>query len=152
MCGTLGNSRTLNEANRNTWAVSEVAYIEPALNIPVVTLGYMSSGNKVDLSWTASSGATSYEVYRRSSDEAEAKKIATVTGTSYSDTTVTAEVPYYYSIKALSSDNFSPLSEEAWTLPTNGHNGNFDENVPLYVTKRSYNTVFTDKILSLIHI
>lgn len=146
VCGTLGNSRTLNEANRNTWAVSEVAYIEPALNIPVVTLGYISPGNKVDLSWTASSGATSYEVYRRSSDESEPKKIATVTGTLYSDTTVTAEVPYYYSIKALSSDNFSPLSEEAWTLPTNGHSGNYDENVPLYVTKRSYNTVFKDKI------
>lgn len=146
VCGTLGNSRTLNEANRNTWAVSEEVYIEPALNIPVVTLGYISSGNKVDLSWTASSGATSYEVYRRSSDESEPKKIATVTGTLYSDTTVTAEVPYYYSIKALSSDNFSPLSEEAWTLPTNGHSGNYDENVPLYVTKRSYNTVFKDKI------
>ena len=147
VCGTLGNSKELNIKNRNTWVESSVAYIEPALGIPVITLDYVSSAKSVDLSWTASSGATKYEVYRRSSDETEAKLIATVDGTSYTDTTVTAEVPYYYSVKAVSSDNYSPLSEEAWTLPTDGHSGSYDENVPLFVTKRSYNTVFNDKII-----
>lgn len=146
VCRTLGNSETLNIANRNTWVESSVAYIEPALGIPVVTLDYVSPANSVSLSWTESEGANRYEVYRRSSDETEATPIATVEGTSYTDTTVTAEVPYYYSVKSLSSDNFSPLSEEVWTLPTDGHAGNYDEDVPLYVTKRSYNTVFTDKI------
>lgn len=147
VCGTLGNSKELNIKNRNAWVESSVAYIEPALSIPVITLSYVSPSNSVDLSWTAASGATKYEVYRRSSDETDAKVIATVEGTSYKDTTVTAEVPYYYSVKAVSNDNFSPLSEEAWTLPTDGHSGSYDENVPLFVTKRSYNTVFNDKII-----
>lgn len=147
VCGTLGNSKELNIKNRNAWVESSVAYIEPALSIPVITLSYVSPSNSVDLSWTAASGATKYEVYRRSSDETDAKVIATVEGTSYKDTTVTAEVPYYYSVKAVSNDNYSPLSEEAWTLPTDGHSGSYDENVPLFVTKRSYNTVFNDKII-----
>lgn len=147
VCGTLGNSASLNISNRNTWVESANAYIEPALSIPAVSLDYVSSADSVSLSWTASEGATKYEVYRRSSDETDSALIATVTGTSYTDKTVTAEVPYYYSVKAVSSDNYSPLSEEKWTLPTDGHTGSYDENVPLQVTKRSYNTVFKDKII-----
>ncbi len=145
VCGTKGNAADQNLANRNTYAVSNTAEIEAALQTPVLTLPYVSAAGKVVLSWTASAGAESYEVYR-SYDGKTAEKIATVTETSYTDTAVTAEVPYYYSIKAVSSNNYSPLSKEAWTLPTGGHSGDYDEKVALYVTERSYNTVFENKI------
>lgn len=145
VCGTKGNAAEQNLANRNTYAVSNEAEIEAALQAPVVTLPYVSESGKVVLSWTASAGAESYEVYR-SHDGKQAEKIATVTETSYTDTTVEAEVPYYYSVKAVSSNNYSPLSEEAWTLPTDGHYGDYNENIALYVTNRSYNTVFENKI------
>lgn len=146
VCGTLGNSAALNESNRNSWVTSNVEYVEPALYSPEVTLGYVSSASKVNLSWNAVEMATKYEVYRRKSYESTATKIATVTETAYSDTTVEAEVPYYYSVKALSDNNQSVIKQEYWTLPSDGHSGNYDEDIPLYVTKRSYNTVFNNKI------
>lgn len=145
VCGTKGNAASQNLANRNTYVVTNEAEIEAALQKPVLTLSYVSAADRVALSWTASAGAESYEVYR-SYDGRTAAKLATVTGTSYTDTAVTAEVPYYYSVKAVSSNNYSPLSEEAWTLPTGGHSGDYDEKVALYVTERSYNTVFENKI------
>lgn len=147
--GTLGNNDTEKNkyANTSTKAVlSNIAYVEPALDTPDVSVSYMSKADKVTLTWGAVDQATQYEIYRRSSDETTSKLIETVSTTSYTDTTVSAETPYYYSVKALSSDNFSVISDEKWTLPTNGHTGDYDEDVPLYVTKRSYNTVSSDSI------
>lgn len=147
--GTLGNNDTEKNkyANTSTKAVlSNVTYVEPALDTPDVSVSYMSKADKVTLTWDAVDQATQYEIYRRSSDETTSKLIETVSTTSYTDTTVSAETPYYYSVKALSSDNFSVISDEKWTLPTNGHTGDYDEDVPLYVTKRSYNTVSSDSI------
>lgn len=147
--GTLGNNDTEKNkyANTSTKAVlSNIAYVEPALDTPNVSVSYMSKADKVTLTWEAVDQATQYEIYRRSSDETTSKLIETVSTTSYTDTTVSAETPYYYSVKALSSDNFSVISDEKWTLPTNGHTGDYDEDVPLYVTKRSYNTVSSDSI------
>lgn len=146
VCGTLGNSVSQNIANRNAYVESNEATIIAALSKPVVTLPYTSPANQVSLTWTPSAGATRYEVYRKSSDEAEMTKIADVTTTSYVDNTVQAEVPYYYYVKGFSEDNFGNFSDEVWTLPTNGHSGDYDENVALAITKRSYNTVFEDKI------
>lgn len=145
VCGTKGNAASQNLANRNTYVLTNEAEIEAALQTPVLTLPYVSAADRVVLSWTASAGAEGYEVYR-SYDGGTAARLATVTGTSYTDTAVTAEVPYYYSVKAVSSNNYSPLSEEAWTFPTGGHSGDYDEKVALYVTERSYNTVFENKI------
>ena len=145
VCGTLGNSKKQNMDNRNSFVESNIANIRAALATPEITIPFTSPINEVEISWTASPGATSYELYRRFDDNA-AEKIATVTDTSYKDTSVTAEVPYYYSVKALSADNFSKMSEEKWTLTTDGHSGPYDENVPISITKRSYNTVFENKI------
>ena len=59
--------------------------------------------DRVQLTWTAASGATSYEVWRSgTNDSASAVKLNTadVTGTSYADTTVSATTIYYYWVKA----------------------------------------------------
>jgi pectate lyase/pectin methylesterase-like acyl-CoA thioesterase len=146
VCGTVGNSAENNVDNRNDWVYSDAINVSPSLQKPTITLDYTSQKNSVTFTWTASDGATSYEVYRRSSDESTATKIATATDTTYTDNSVTAETPYYYSVKALSADNFSPVSDEAWTLPTDGHSGDYDEKIYINITERSYNTVFTDKI------
>lgn len=145
VCGTRGNSAAQNVSNRNAWVESNAATIDAALATPALSLSHISAADKVVLSWTESAGASSYEIYRRYDDK-QAELIATVSDTSYTDTTVSAEVPYYYSVAAIAANNFSPVSEEKWTLTTNGHSGDYDENVALYVTKRSYNTVFENKI------
>ena len=144
--GTLGRDVDQKSDNKTAVVESNVANIVAALPKPVVTLPYTSPANQVSLTWTPSEGATRYEVYRRSSDEEDMTKIADVTTTSYVDKTVQAEVPYYYYVKGFSSTNFSNLSDEVWTLPTNGHSGDYDENVALELTKRSFNTVFENKI------
>ncbi|MDD6573366.1 MAG: pectinesterase family protein [Thermoflexaceae bacterium] len=147
VCGTLGNSAEQSAANRNSYVESGDVVIIAALEAPVLTLNVVSPADKVNLSWTVSPLATTYEVYRRSADEATATLIATVTGTSYTDTAVTAEVPYYYYVIAKSADNFSNPQKEVWTLPTAGHTGEYQyEDAVIAITKKSYDTVFKDKI------
>lgn len=147
VCGTLGNSEEQSVNNRNTYVESNEVEIVAALASPVVTVSTVSPADKVNLSWTVSPQATSYEVYRRSSDETKSTLIATVTGTSYTDTSVTAEVPYYYYVIAKSADNFSNPQEEVWTLPTAGTTGEYQyDDAVIAITKKSYDTVFSDKV------
>ena len=97
----------------------------PALTTPVVTL--TGNDTSIDVSWTASEGATEYEIYRYSSDEgadkaevvytADSTGAAVVEGNTsgaadsaadtgtdaafvWTDTTVEQEVPYYYYVIA----------------------------------------------------
>lgn len=147
VCGTLGNSESQAVNNRNSYVTSNEAYIMAALTAPEVTVPYQSKTSGVDVSWSAVEGAERYEIYRRSSDETEPVKIGDATGTSYTDTTVTEEVPYYYSVQAFCTGNYSNLSAEAWTLPSDGHSGEYVyEEGELFITKKSYDTVFEGKV------
>jgi hypothetical protein len=61
-----------------------------------------ASSSQVNLSWTASTdnvGVASYNIYR-SRDNANFVAVASVTGTSHSDTGLTASTTYYYRVKA----------------------------------------------------
>jgi len=72
---------------------------------------------KISLSWTASSGATSYVVYRNGT------QIATTTGstTSYVDTTPAAGTSYAYQVAAVSSSGTSSLSNTASATATSAY-------------------------------
>lgn len=147
VCGTLGNSESQAANNRNSYVTSNEAYIMAALTAPEVTVPYQSKTSGVNVSWNAVEGAERYEVYRRSSDETDPVRIGDTTGTTYTDTTVTAEVPYYYSVQAFCTGNYSNLSVEAWTLPSDGHSGDYVyEEGELFITKKSYDTVFEGKV------
>jgi fibronectin type 3 domain-containing protein len=84
-----------------------------------------SPGNaQVGLSWTASSGATSYNIYRGTSSGNETTTVATgVTGTSYTDTGLNNGTMYYYRITATNSYGTSGYSNEASATPTAGGGG-----------------------------
>ena len=76
---------------------------------------------QVALSWTASSGATSYSIYRGTSSGNEATTVATgVTGTTYTNTGLTNGTMYYYRITATNSSGTSGYSNEASATPTAG--------------------------------
>jgi fibronectin type 3 domain-containing protein len=80
-----------------------------------------SAGNaQVSLSWTGSSGATSYNVYRGTTAGGEgATPIATgLTGTSYTNTGLTNGTTYYYKVAAVNSAGTSGMSNEASATPT----------------------------------
>lgn len=72
-----------------------------------------ASTSEIDLSWTASAGATSYNVKRATTSGGPYTTIATVAATSYHDTTLAGATTYYYVVSALNSVGESADSAEA---------------------------------------
>jgi lysophospholipase L1-like esterase/fibronectin type 3 domain-containing protein len=71
---------------------------------------------QVNLSWTAGSGATSYNLYRSAQSgygSAIAPVVTGITGTSYSDTGLNDGTTYYYQVVAVNSSGPSGFSPEA---------------------------------------
>src|SRR5207244_1838498 len=71
------------------------------------------------LSWTASAGATSYNVYRSttSGSEGSPAQATGLTTTNYTDTTVANGTSYYYVVTAVLSGAESGQSNEASAMP-----------------------------------
>jgi fibronectin type 3 domain-containing protein len=85
-----------------------------ALILAPSSLTATSGTTQAALSWSASSGATSYDVYRSTTSGGPYAAVATgVTATSYTDTGLTTGTTYYYVIVARSSSSESPNSAEA---------------------------------------
>ena len=76
----------------------------------------------MSLSWTASTGATSYKLYRSTTAGTETLLTTpTITGTSYVDTVVTAGTKYYYKATAVGPGGESTTkSNETSATPTAG--------------------------------
>lgn len=69
--------------------------------------------NSITMSWEASTGATSYRIYRGTASGGEGTTpIATVTGTSYKDTGLSSTPIYFYQVTAVNSAGESPRSDE----------------------------------------
>jgi hypothetical protein len=80
-----------------------------------------TKGNKqVSLKWNASTGATSYNVYRGTKAGGESSTpIATgVLATSYTNTGLKNGTTYYYKVAAVNGAGTSPLSNEASATPS----------------------------------
>jgi fibronectin type 3 domain-containing protein len=79
-----------------------------------------TGGNaKVSLSWTAASGATSYQLSRSTTNNGPYTAVGSaVTTTSGSDSTVTNGKTYYYVVTATNSAGVSPNSNQASATPT----------------------------------
>jgi fibronectin type 3 domain-containing protein len=73
----------------------------------------------VNLSWTASTGATSYNLYRATSPGGEgAVPLASgISGTSFTDTNVGFGITYYYQITAVNGAGEGPRSTETSATP-----------------------------------
>ena len=73
-----------------------------------------ASSSQINLSWAASSGATSYNVKRATVSGGPYTTIATgVTGTTYNDTGLAASTTYYYVVSAVNTGGESPNSAQA---------------------------------------
>jgi fibronectin type 3 domain-containing protein len=72
-----------------------------AMSSPTVTASDGTYTDKVEVSWIAASGATSYEVYRSTTDSSgDSTQIGTVAASPYDDTTAAPGTTYYYFVKA----------------------------------------------------
>ena len=88
---------------------------------PSAPTGLMAtSGNaQVNLSWSASTGATSYHVKRSTTNGSGYAQVGTSTTTSFSDSGLTNGTTYYYVVTALNTAGESGNSNQASATPTN---------------------------------
>jgi hypothetical protein len=87
---------------------------------PAPTALTATPGNaQVSLSWTASPGATSYQVYRGTAPGGETLYASPPgAGTTYVDSAVNNGTTYYYDVTAVNSGGVSPRSTEVSATPT----------------------------------
>ena len=87
---------------------------------PPATVSATASDSRVALSWSPVSGASSYIVRRALTSNGSYQDIATVTGTSYTDTNVTDGTTYFYVVSAQNTAGVSAdYSSEAAGQPLN---------------------------------
>ena len=97
----------------------------PQAPIPSAPTGLTATaGNgQVALSWTASSGATSYNLYYGTTSPltiANGTKVGSLSGTTDTVSSLTNGTPYYFAVTAVNSGGESALSTEANATPLNG--------------------------------
>jgi fibronectin type 3 domain-containing protein len=106
------------------WFSTDPNYYEP---VPLPTsVKTASTYNSVNLSWSAASGVSGYEIYRSTSSTGTYTKIATTSSTSYTNTSLNTGTTYYYKIRAYKSgtpttfSSFSPVvsAKPSISIPT----------------------------------
>ena len=101
-------------------AVARVVRISDFGSAPAAPTGLTAAGGigKINLSWNASPTATSYNVKRSTTSGGPYSLIANnVTGTSFTDSTVTAGTTYFYVVSAVNPQGESPNSNQASAAP-----------------------------------
>jgi hypothetical protein len=106
-----GESGNSNQAT----ATPKAAPTPPAAPLNLTATG---GSQQVSLAWTASTGATSYNVKRAATNGGPYTTVASPAGTSYTDTTVTDGTTYYYVVTAVSASGESANSNQASATPS----------------------------------
>ncbi len=124
---------------------NEVNYQTP---LSRTVLSATADDKKVDLTWDAVEGATSYDVYRSLGKTGEKTLIKTVSETTYEDSDVKAEEPYYYYVVAKNESNTGNPSATIQVLTSIGHTGEYvyeNEAAKISVVSKDNDTIFKDK-------
>ena len=102
--------RAYNNVGTSAW----VSVSGKTLNVtaPAAPTGLKATAGikKVALTWVASSGATSYNIKRATTSSGIPTTIATVTGTSFTNTGLTSRTTYFYVVSAVNAGGESPNS------------------------------------------
>jgi fibronectin type 3 domain-containing protein len=113
----VGTHGIMVKAHAGSFGLNALLITGGTVTTPNPPTGLTASGTyqRVNLSWTGSSGATSYSVYRGTASGGESST-AIATGlivTSYGDTGLTNGTTYYYTVKAVNTAGTSGASNEA---------------------------------------
>lgn len=94
--------------------------VVPAVVIPATPAGLAATADnaQASLTWSASSGATSYHVKRATTSGGPYTQVGAPTSTSYTDTSLANGTTYYYVVSALDSAGESANSSQASATPT----------------------------------
>ena len=88
-----------------------VSYTTPFSGNLYVYTGNRADDGKPTLMWTAVDGATSYVVYRSTSENGAYAKVFTTTGTTYTHVSAVEGNTYYYKVKVILNDGSELFSE-----------------------------------------
>ncbi len=127
---TVSVSITLNSGTANTLRfesngadlgnIDEITVTPSTVTTPPVAPGGLNAtaGNaQVSLSWSASSGATSYNVKRSTTSGGPFTTLSSSSGTSYVNTGLTNGTTYYYVVSAVNSSGESANSSQTSATP-----------------------------------
>ena len=122
-------------AGMATPPVPNIVYVGGTTQPPSAPTGLTATaGNaQVSLSWTASSGATSYNVKRATVSGGSYTTVASPTTTSYANTGLTNGTTYYYVVSAVNGAGESANSSQVSATPISGGGGT--------ITNGTYNLI-----------
>lgn len=105
-------------ANPPSIGAYEYTLTQPAPPAPPADLTATGGNDRVALSWSVSSGASSYNVYRSGTSKTGYALLAGgITGTSYRDTSALNGTTYYYVVTAVDGAGESSYSNQASATP-----------------------------------
>jgi len=110
----------VNSAGESAASSQATATPTTPVTIPAAPTGLQATaGNaQVSLTWSASTGATSYNVKRSTTSGGPYTRISSPSTTSYMDTGLTNGTPYYYVVTAVNSAGESNPSAQVTATPT----------------------------------
>ena len=103
----------------NIWLYKPIGWVNPSggggttINPPIgVAASDGTSTSSVTVTWTASTGASSYTVYRSTSSGSQGSSVGTTSLTSFTDNTPVPGTTYFYGVTATGSGGTSVLSAQ----------------------------------------
>ena len=136
----------MGEEVSNSMNSAAVDFVKP-LTEPE-SLNAKSGDSQIELSWKSVSGATGYEVYRKTVDADTYELIGETSSTSYKDMSAVNEVVYNYAVTAKDDNNASNKSGAITIMATAGHTGEYyfgDEAANLELVSKSDDTIVNGK-------
>ncbi len=119
--------------------------VPPSLTAPTNLVATPVSHNKIDLTWTDNSANEyGFEIMRSTSATGTFTQVATVAGTSYTDSGLLANTKYFYEVRAVGltgeSVYTSNYTEANWKVNNNGNDDNGSGSRTLALTGATYTT------------
>jgi len=109
----------------NAWdhQICQVTIVSDARNVPPLTptnTATVAGNAQNTISWVASSGAVTYNLYRTTVPYTEAApaSVSNISGTSYTDTGLANGTTYYYAVAAVNGSGTSAFSVQTQGTPT----------------------------------